>query len=269
MSAIVIDSACKSFRQPLWRAWRKPGSGSVALANISLQVPAATVQVLLGPNGSGKTTLLKLISTMLLPDSGTVFVEAFDTRVHEKEIRKRLGFAVANERSFFPRLTARENLEFFAALDEVPRRERVFRVLELLNTVGLREHADKLVMNFSAGMYQRLAIARALLKNPCVVLLDEPSRSLDPGSAAQLWELVREVSAEGKTVLIASHNFQEAAAVADNVAVLSQGRLCGERRISSSTCAETLREFYFECIGDRAGDSILFESDNIDAELAG
>jgi ABC-2 type transport system ATP-binding protein len=235
-----------------------------------MRVARGTVQVLLGPNGSGKTTLLKLISTMLLPDSGKVFVEGFETRLHEKEVRKRLGFAVANERSFFPRLTARENLDFFAAFDDVPRRERASRVSDLLNTVSLLEEAEKLVMHFSGGMYQRLGIARALLKNPSILLMDEPSRSLDPGAATQLWELIRKLAANGTTALVASHNFQETAAVADNIAVLCHGQLCGECAIAAAENAEQLREFYFDCVGnnDDIGDA-AFASAGVADALAG
>jgi ABC-2 type transport system ATP-binding protein len=206
---------------------------------------------------------------MLLPDSGTIFVGGFDTRVQEKEVCKRLGFAVANERSFFPRLTARENLEFFSALDEVPRRERASRVMELLSTTGLLEHADKLVMNFSAGMYQRLGLARALLKHASIVLMDEPSRSLDPGSATQLWELIRSLAGRGATVLVASHNFQETAAVADNVAVLCQGRVCGECVIGATSSVERLRQFYFDCVGNHGDGNALFETDAMAHMLAG
>ena len=249
---------------------REQGDNIVALVDVSLHVSGGTVQVVLGPNGSGKTTLLKLISTMLLPDSGSVFVGGFDTRRHEKEVRERLGFAVASERSFFARLTARENLEFFAAFDEVPRRERVCRVLDLLNTVGLLEHAEKLVMNFSSGMYQRLGIARALLKHPSVVLMDEPSRSLDPGSATQLWELIRELAERGATVLVASHNFHETVTVADKVAVLCQGWLRGECRAAEISSAERLREFYFDCLGDSDKTrNAVFESDEMARALAG
>ena len=272
MSAIVIDSVRKSFRRrpPIW-PWpkRERHDDIVALADVSLRVPEGTVQVLLGPNGSGKTTLLKLISTMLLPDSGTIFVGGFDTRVHEKEVRERLGFAVANERSFFPRLTARENLEFFSALDEVPRRERALRVIELLKTAGLLEHADKLVMNFSAGMYQRLGLARALLKNPSIILMDEPSRSLDPGSATQLWGLIRDLAGRGATVLVASHNFQETAAVGDRVAVLCQGSVCGECGVGATTSVERLRKLYFDCVGTNGDGTTLFETDAMAHGLAG
>jgi ABC-2 type transport system ATP-binding protein len=271
MNAIVIDSVRKSFRRrpSIWPWVTRERDGILAIADISLRVPRGTVQVLLGPNGSGKTTLLKLISTMLLPDSGRVLVEGFDTQRHGKAIRKQLGYAVARERSFFPRLTARENLEFFAVLDEVPRRQRASRVLDLLNVVGLLDHAEKLVMNFSGGMYQRLGIARALLKNPSVVLMDEPSRSLDPGSAEQLRELIRKLAQAGATVLVASHNLQEAAAVADNVAVFCQGRVCGEFRTARTISSERLREFYFDCVGENDDGTTLFGTDALAPALAG
>ncbi len=121
---------------------------------------------LLGPNGSGKTSTLKLISTMLHPDGGSVRVGGFETQRDGGEVRRQVGIAVANERSFFARLSARENLDFFAALEEVPRRERRARIDEVLGDVGLEEHGDTLVMKFSSGMYQRLGLARALIKRP-------------------------------------------------------------------------------------------------------
>lgn len=204
---------------------------------------------LLGPNGSGKTTLLKLISTILLPDTGRVFVHGADTHRDPLQVRRCVGFAVTGERSFFPRLTARENLDFFAALDDVPARERKARIQFMLARTDLLDAADTLVMKFSAGMYQRLAIARALMKQPAVLLLDEPTRSLDPAGTADIWELVHELSANNTTVLIATHNFQEAAAVADSVAVLRRGELVAYEDIQGLN-AQEVRSLYFQ---DRLG----------------
>jgi ABC-2 type transport system ATP-binding protein len=134
---------------------------------------------------------------MLLPDAGRVLVEGADTRIQPDQFRKHVGFAVATERSFFPRLSARENLDFFAALDDVPRPARARRIQVLLERAGLVEAADTLVMKFSSGMYQRLGIARALIKQPSILLLDEPTRSLDPAAAMHFWNLVRELAAHG------------------------------------------------------------------------
>lgn len=254
MDAIVFESVGKVFRhRPALFNWlgRERNEPTVALRNISLSVSSGCVLAVLGPNGSGKTTLLKLISTMLLPDAGRVLVNGADTSSQPQQVRSRIGFAVANERSFFPRLTARENLDFFAALDDVHRKSRKARIEIMLARAGLLDAADTLVMKFSAGMYQRLAIARALIKQPAVLLLDEPTRSLDPAATKDIWGLVRELSADGTTIVIASHNFQEVAAVADSVAVLQQGELTVHREITGIN-PEQMRSIYFQTTGEVA-----------------
>src|SRR3989441_7761864 len=228
MDSIVLESVSKVFRhRPALFNWmgRERSGETRALDEVSLRVSTGKVLVLLGPNGSGKTTTLKLVSTMLLPDAGRVLVEGADTRTESEQVRKHVGFAVATERSFFPRLSARENLDFFAALDDVPRQSRAPRIQSLLERTGLVEAADTLVMKFSSGMYQRLGIGRALIKQPSILLLDEPTRSLDPGSAAQFWNLVRGLPAQGTTVILATHNFNEAVAVGNHVAILFKGEL--------------------------------------------
>jgi len=253
MSAVRLESVSKVFRhRPALFNWlgRERTGETRALNRISLEAPSGNVLVLLGPNGSGKTTTLKLISTMLLPDEGRVLVQQFDTGSDSRAVRERVGFAVATERSFFPRLSARENLDFFATLDDIPRRTRAERVEELLARTGLRDAADTLVMKFSSGMYQRLGIARALMKRPAVVLLDEPTRSLDPGSAAQFWNLVRELPAQGATVILTTHNFNEAVAVGNHVAILFQGRVAAARKLSATMRVDELRSFYFQATGE-------------------
>src|ERR1700757_3263126 len=159
MPAVILESVSKIFRhRPALFNWlgRERTGETLALDQVSFEVPSGSVLVLLGPNGSGKTTTLKLISTMLLPDAGRVMVQGADTTVNADAVRERVGFAVATERSFFPRLSARENLDFFAALDDIPRKARAERVDQLLNQTGLHDSADTLVMKFSSGMYQRL-----------------------------------------------------------------------------------------------------------------
>jgi ABC-2 type transport system ATP-binding protein len=253
MAAVALESVSKVFRhRPALFNWlgRERTGQTLALDRVSFEVPSGSVLVLLGPNGSGKTTTLKLVSTMLLPDTGRVLVQGADTTSSADVVRGRVGFAVATERSFFPRLSARENLDFFAALDDIPRRARAERVDELLARTGLRDSADTLVMKFSSGMYQRLGIARALIKKPSVVLLDEPTRSLDPGSAALFWNLVRELPSQGTTVILATHNFNEAVAVGNHVAILFKGALAAESRLSAMMSVGELRSFYFQTTGE-------------------
>ncbi len=196
MPAVVFESVSKVFRhRPALFNWfgRERSGETRALDDVSFEVPSGSVLVLLGPNGSGKTTTLKLVSTMLLPDEGRVLVQGADTTNDADGVRVRVGFAVATERSFFPRLSARENLDFFAALDDIPKKARPERVDELLRSdrpARLGRHAGDEVLERHVSA---AGIARALLKKPSVVLLDEPTRSLDPGSAAQFWNLVRDL----------------------------------------------------------------------------
>jgi len=262
MDAIVFESVSKVFRhRPAFFNWlgRERTEPTVALHDVSLAVRKGSVLAVLGPNGSGKSTLLKLISTMLIPDTGRVLVHGADTCSDPQRVRRCVGFAVAGERSFFPRLTARENLDFFAAMDDVLPKSRKARIEYMLGRAGLQDAAGTLVMKFSAGMYQRLAIARALIKQPAIVLLDEPTRSLDPDVTGDAWDLVRELSADGTTVVIATHNFQEAAAVADYVALLREGELADYQGIIGLN-VERVRSIYFQTTAGVSNADFLVES---------
>ena len=253
MDQVVFESVRKVFRhRPALFNWlgRERGGETIALNQVSFSAAGAEVLVLLGPNGSGKTTALKLVSTMLLPDAGSVRVGGFEARRHAGEVRRQVGIAVATERSFFPRLSASENLEFFAALDEVPRGERAQRIKEVLRDTGLEEQVDTLVMKFSSGMYQRLGIARALVKRPSVLLLDEPTRSLDAAHTAHFWTTIRALAGQKTTVLLATHNFAEAAAVGDRLLLLHRGELLADRPVNNGESAEALRAFYFRMTGE-------------------
>src|SRR5580658_3153454 len=253
MDRIVFESVGKQFRhRPALFNWlgRERRGETIALQDVSFSAAAAEVLALLGPNGSGKTTALKLISTMLLPNAGAVRVGGFDARRDAGKVRRQVGIAVAAERSFFPRLSARENLEFFATLDEVARGERAQRIQEVLRDTGLEEQADILVMKFSSGMYQRLGIARALVKRPSVLLLDEPTRSLDAGTTAHFWTTIRSLARQQTTVLLATHNFAETAAVADRLLLLHRGELLADRPVDDGESADELRAFYFRITGE-------------------
>ena len=249
MNTVALESVSKIFQQRAFFS-RTVKEETHAVKNVSLELAQGEIVGLLGPNGSGKSTTLKLVSTVLLPDSGRVTIEKFDTRLHGPAVRKRVGFALASERSFFPRLTARENLEFFAALEDVPRHDCRDRVESALNHVGLCDAADKQVMKLSSGMHQRLGIARALLKKPSVLLLDEPSRSLDLAAAAQLWDLIQDLATSGMSILIATHNFAEAVEVCDQVAILQKGSVVALSRTSNRS-DQQLRDFYLALIGEQ------------------
>jgi ABC-2 type transport system ATP-binding protein len=258
MSDVVFKSVRKVFRHrpALFNLVGRERTGeTVALRGVSFSARGTEVIAVLGPNGSGKTTALKLISTMLLPDAGSVQVCGCCSQRDSGKVRRHVGIAVAAERSFFPRLSARENLDFFAALDEIPRRERSRRIDEVLGDTGLAEQADTLVMKFSSGMYQRLGLARALIKRPSVLLLDEPSRSLDAAATSYLWATIRAIAGhntgQGTVVFLATHNFAEAAALASRVLLLNRGLLVEDRCLTGRESAEDLQSLYFQHTGER------------------
>lgn len=250
MSRVVIESVHKIFRPAGFLWFGSSRAETYALKDVSLSAEPGEVLGLLGPNGSGKSTTLKLVSTMLLPDQGQILVGGANTRRQSKAVRRQVGFAVASERSFFPRLTARENLDFFAALEDLPRRDRAQRVDLVLHDVGLSDASGKQAMKLSSGMYQRLGIARALIKQPSVLLLDEPTRSLDPAGANELWRLIQNLADDGITILLATHNFSEAVAVADRIAILQQGELLSVQPARGFS-VERLRDFYLDLTGER------------------
>ena len=166
--------------------WLGPVSQMEALRSISFSVRPGETLGLLGPNGAGKTTLLKIISTLLYPTSGKV--EFFGRNVYENPVwaRKTTGLITCDERSFYVRLTARQNLAFFAVLFGLPKKTADQRIAELLDTLGLTDSADRPYQSYSSGMRQKMAIARGLLSEPRVALYDEPTRSLDPLSARNI-----------------------------------------------------------------------------------
>ncbi len=258
--AVILDGVSKRYPRGggWWQRWRGATTSQPewAVHQLSLRVAPGRVLALLGPNGSGKTTTLKLVSTILFPEQGSVLVAGHDTVRDDDAVRRHVGFVLVHERSFFPRLTAKENLNFYAALEEIPRAERARRVAQALELAGLDHATGKLVMKFSSGMTQRLGLARALLKRPPILLLDEPTRSLDPGTAEQFWQLLRGLGREGTTILLATHSFTEATAVADEIAILQQGRLIhlDDRPVRQDAAA--LRQLYFQVCGRNTGDSL-------------
>ncbi|MGH9392254.1 MAG: ABC transporter ATP-binding protein, partial [Vicinamibacteria bacterium] len=198
-----------------------------ALERVSFSVDAAQLFGFLGPNGAGKTTLIKILTTLILPTSGRAVVGGADV-VHESDaVKRRIGVIMSDERSFYWRLTGRQNLGFFATLHGFRGRERARRIDELLEILGIADKADERFSNYSSGMKQKLAIARGLISDPAILFFDEPTRSLDPISAVQIRSFVRErlVGALGKTVFLTTHNLYEAEEISDRIGIINRGRI--------------------------------------------
>jgi ABC-2 type transport system ATP-binding protein len=226
----------KRYRELLLHPFRRR-QVVTALKSVHLEVEKGERIALLGPNGAGKTTLLKLIGGLLLPTQGEIVVNGFSTLRHNSAARKSVGFVLNEERSFFWRLNARQNLEFFAALDNLSGKTMEERVRGLIHFVGLDSHADKTVDTYSSGMKQRLALARGLIAEPEVLILDEPTRALDPVACEDLNDLIIERLHKGsrKTLLIATHRLEEAMRLCDKVLIINQGRIIAFSRLSELT----------------------------------
>jgi ABC-2 type transport system ATP-binding protein len=214
-SAISVRNVEKSFR------------GRPVLRKINLEVRRGELLGLLGPNGAGKTTLLKMMATLTLPDAGTIEVDGIDIKKDPLLVRSRIGLCGSDDRSFYFRLTARENLTFFGALAGLRGRRLQRRIEETLKEVSLRAVIDRRFGEFSSGMRQRMMVARALLADPEIVFFDEPTRAIDPLHADELRKMIRNdlVDARGKTVVLATNVLEEAWAICDRVAVVSNGTI--------------------------------------------
>lgn len=221
-----------------------------ALENIDLDIRHGDRVAFLGANGAGKTTLLKLVGGLLYPTRGNIRINGYDTVKSNLEARKSVGFVLNEERSFYWRLTGWQNLEFFAALENMVGTRMKKRVNELIDLVGLSESAHKLVATYSSGMKQRLAIARGLLSDPGILILDEPTKALDPVAVQQVKELITDNIHQDKkrTLLIATHSFGEAESLCNRVCIMKKGSILSERKLAAIQEESSLYHFYKQTI---------------------
>jgi ABC-2 type transport system ATP-binding protein len=228
--AISIQNVSKTYPVPLAGLRRffrlKTRAPVVALTRVSFDVREGEIFGLIGRNGAGKTTLAKIIATLVQPTEGSVVVRDSDSVRDEARVREQVGLSTAEERSFYWRLTVEQNLVFFARLYGLGATTRS-RITELLELLELEELRRRRFGELSTGNKQRMAVARALLNSPPVLLLDEPTRSLDPLAAASMRELVGRLARAERpvTVLLTSHNLAEVEELCDRVAVISRGRI--------------------------------------------
>ena len=196
-----------------------------AVNGVDLQIKRGEIFGLLGPNGAGKSTTIRMLCTLLEPTSGTAYINGFDLVKQANDVRRSLGTLLAGERSIYWKLTGRENLEYFAALYHIPATVARQRVEELIERMELKDRANELVEKYSTGMRQRVAIAKALLARPPILLLDEPTLGLDPQAARRLRELIAELKQEGHTILLTTHYMEEADQLSDRIGIIDTGRI--------------------------------------------
>ncbi len=218
-------------------------AGVQALDGVSLKVKAGTVAGIVGPNGAGKTTFIDIISGLLKPSRGSVQVLGENVVAHAAAVRARIG-VLSQETALYTEVTALQNLRFAAALYRVPQAEK--RISELLDLVGLSPRANSVVRGFSGGMQRRLAIARALLHDPPLLILDEPTVGVDLEARHQIWSHIRKLRSAGRTVLLTTNYLDEAEALCDHVAILRSGKLIADDT-PAALSARTGRCLELEC----------------------
>ncbi|MEO0072827.1 MAG: ABC transporter ATP-binding protein [candidate division WOR-3 bacterium] len=223
MNAIEVNNVTKKFKR---------GSGLkkreiVAVDRASFEIQEGEIFGLLGPNGAGKTTLVRCIATLLIPDDGTIKIMGKDVLKYPLFCRRQIGLLTSGERTLYWKLSAKENLEFFAALYGLDKQETKKRIEYLMELLGLKEVQNERVEKYSSGMKQKVSLARALIHDPKVLLLDEPTLGLDPQFARFLRDFIKKVlnQEEKKTILLTTHYMEEADELCNRIAFINQGRI--------------------------------------------
>lgn len=220
--AIVAKHLCKIFEATKGFVRRRK-SQVVALKDVSFEVDYGELFGLVGPNGAGKTTTIKILTTMLIPTSGRATVLGYDSEKNVTRIREKIGIVLGGERGLYTRVSAVDNLRYFADLYGVPKNVRDKRIKELLEFMGLSDKANNRVETYSKGMKQRLHLARGLINDPEIIFLDEPTVGLDPEIAIETRKMIKELVEKGKTILLTTHYMFEADQLCKRVAIIRNG----------------------------------------------
>ncbi|MCS7113164.1 MAG: ABC transporter ATP-binding protein [Nitrososphaerota archaeon] len=246
MSEYVIET------YGLTKIYRSGGGTVVAVDRLDFKVEKSSIFGLLGPNGAGKTTLLMMLTGLILPTSGSGKVLGYDIVRESREVRRMVGF-LPEGFGLYEHLTAEQNLEYIAALNDIPKPERRKRIEDILAIVGLYEVKDRRVSGFSRGMKQRLGIAQALLKDPELLIMDEPTAGLDPEGSKTFKDLVSKLNSEGRTIVLSTHLLFEVGPLCSSIAIMNRGRIVVQGRVRdlvSKLMSEEGYKIYVEVRGD-------------------
>jgi len=203
---------------------RKDFGEVTAIERLDLEVAEGELFGLLGPNGAGKSTAINILCGLLEPTNGSVKVEGYDVRKESRKIKELIGVC-PQEMGVFPYLTGRENIEFFGNMGAVPKKELKERVDGLLEKMSLTEDADRRVKTYSGGMKRRISLVMALVNNPKIAFLDEPTTGMDPQSRRAVWEFLKGISGDSKTIILTTHYMEEAEYLCDRVGIIDHGKL--------------------------------------------
>lgn len=245
MNAIEIQSLTKIY------------GANYALREFTLNIETGRVYGLIGPNGAGKTTAMSILATLLAPDGGTAILGGYDVVKEPAAVRRLIGY-MPDFFGVYDGLKANEYLEFYAAAYRIPVSERPRLTRDLLELVNLSDKTDTYVDLLSRGMKQRLALARCLVHDPAVLILDEPASGLDPRARAEMKEVIRQLRRMNKTILISSHILPELAEMCDNIAILEQGRLVANGTVEEVTAARQGARILKIDVADRLRELVEF-----------
>jgi sodium transport system ATP-binding protein len=223
-----------------------------AVSKLSFTVNPGEIVGLLGENGAGKTTTMRIVSTLLKPTDGTVLVNSFDISKEPDKVRKEIGILFGGDVGLYDRLTARENMSYFANLYGFSKDEADKRINELADELDMREYIDKRVSKFSRGMKQKVSIARAIVHSPSVMLFDEPTTGLDVRATRIIHNFIKKCKRENKTILFSSHSMREVEKLCDRVVIINKGQLVEEGTIAELKKKynnDDLEEVFVDLIG--------------------
>ncbi|NMC60390.1 MAG: ATP-binding cassette domain-containing protein [Candidatus Methanofastidiosa archaeon] len=240
MIAIDVKNLTKKFDQ------------FVAVDNISFQVEKGGIFAFLGPNGAGKSTVIKMMTTILYPTDGSIFINNYNIHNEKSEVRKSIG-VIFQDHTLDDELTAYENLYYHSALYKIPETTRRKKIDDMLHCVGLLDRKDDLVKTFSGGMKRRIEIARGLLHSPTILFLDEPTLGLDVQTRAFLWNYIKKINKEeGITIFFTTHNMEEVENIATKIAIIDKGRILIQgtsKEIEKATKTKTLENAFLTLTG--------------------
>ncbi len=225
-----------------------------AVKKISFEVKEGEIFGLLGENGAGKTTTLRMLATMLQPTGGTAMVNGFDIVTQPEKVRKEIGILFGGEMGLYDRLTARENIAYFAELDDMKKEDISKRIDHLVNILDMKEYVDRRVGKFSKGMKQKVAIARSIVHDPKVMLFDEPTSGLDVTSARVVHEFIRSCKEQGKTIIFSSHSMHEVEKLCSRIGIIHKGAIVDVGTIDQfkqKYANDDLEEVFMKLVGDK------------------
>jgi len=245
-AAIVVESLTKKF------------GDITAVDGLSLTVDKGELFGLLGPNGAGKTTTINILCGLLEPTSGSVEVGGYDVRKETSKAKKQIGVS-PQETAVYPHLTGRENIELFANLHAMSKDKLKKNVDELLQKLSLRDYAKRQAGKYSGGMMRRINLAMALVHDPEIAFLDEPTVGMDPQSRRAVWDFIRELKKRNKTVLLTTHYMEEAEELCDRVGIIDNGRLISlgtPQQLKKQFNARNLEEVFLQLTGRRIREEV-------------